>query len=143
MKYLLFLTLTSICLTHAVRVVTVQTKTNSDRQADMDDPSGIDITMYNSDGLSCFKQNLDNGDNVFEEGAIDTFTGPETTGIGSCYYFDLPDSAMPRFRVQHYGGDAWLYDWIHIILEDGTILNCGEGRWLDNSEYFETPCLEI
>ena len=59
--------------------------------------------------------------------------------LGSCLGFPLPGGSVPRFRVQHRGGDAWTCAWVRILLDDQTWAGC-PGFNVDDDEVFEAQC---
>ncbi len=62
------------------------------------------------------------------------------TDLQACLGFPAPGGAVPSFTVLHFGEDAWGAEWIRILLDDSTWLEC-PGFAIDDEESFSSECL--
>ena len=68
---------------------------------------------------------------------MNAFFGKE---LQECFMFPVPLKIIPYLKVYHHGPDAWTPEWIRIILDDDTFINCPDGQELDNSESHNDQC---
>ena len=54
--------------------------------------------------------------------------------------YEVPEYRLPVLDLQHFHDDGIAIDWIRIILEDGTWLQCDVNRALDNAASCQTTC---
>ena len=70
---------------------------------------------------------------------MDVFRGPI---IGECNGFELPGRELPLLKIFHRGSDGWIVDFIRIILDDRTYIQCDLGGELvdDTSDLSVANC---
>merc|ERR1719367_1792392 len=98
--------------------------------AGMAENGGLIVEICDT-GLNCCNAGaLDSDRDDFNKGHVDVFFGGmirECDGAGMA-----EGSAL--LIVTHNGIDAWKGDWIRLILDDGTYLQCPMGFMLDDFE---------
>merc|ERR1711892_784945 len=111
------------------KILEIQTRTATDSDADMN--GGLTVEICNAGGLDS------NGDD-FQKGFVDVFYG---SAIGECDGAVIGDGAAIMI-VTHDGIDAWLGEWIRVILDDGVYIQCpieADG-WLDDFQTITLKC---
>lgn len=136
MKVLFFLFPLIISL-HGRKILEVQVKTSSDNDAGMDSSGHVSAEVCDSNLNCCNTGELDTSRNDFNKGYTDVFSGGQ---IGECNEFEIAESGAALMIVSHTGSDAWKGDWIRLILEAGTYLDCPSGIEMDNFESVTLQC---
>ena len=78
-----------------------------------------------------------NFESRFFSGGIDVFTGPQLQG---CENYQLPKNLIKEIIIIHRGLDAWLGEYIFILLNSGTFYHCDIPGWLDNDGEVRLEC---
>eukprot|EP00091_Calanus_sinicus_P001587 TRINITY_DN1159_c0_g1_i1.p1 TRINITY_DN1159_c0_g1~~TRINITY_DN1159_c0_g1_i1.p1 ORF type:complete len:158 (-),score=65.57 TRINITY_DN1159_c0_g1_i1:67-495(-) len=94
-------------------VLEIQAKTSTVADAGMNGDLAVEIC--NADLVCCNAGTLDTSRDDFNSGNVDVFSGDT---LGECEGADIGDGGAIMI-VTHNGGDAWLGEWIRVILDGG------------------------
>jgi len=99
---------------------------------------GLTVEICDAELNCCNAGGLDSNGDDFQKGFVDVFYG---SAIGECDGADIGDGAAIMI-VTHDGIDAWLGEWIRVILDDGIYIQCpieADG-WLDDFQTITLKC---
>ena len=137
MKSFILLSFLFLKVTLAGKIVEIQTKTNGNEWDAWMDSGHLDLVICGTD-LCCLIDDLDSPlGNDFQWNALDSFIGGALQG---CQDFDMPGDILKSFILAHRGPDAWLGDYVNILLDSGRFHHCLIPGWLDESEQFYLTC---
>ncbi len=59
----------------------------------------------------------------------------------SCENFDFPNDVVGRLMVWHANFDAWKFEWIRIVFDDESFVQCEGGEYIDDETSLLVQCL--
>merc|ERR1719317_582903 len=116
------------------KILEIQSKTSADHNAGMN--GGLAGEICGSNFYCCNAGALDSDRDDFNKGHVDVFFGDRIRECDGAELID--DSAI--MVVSHAGSDAWLGEWIRIILDNGAYLHCPIGEFLDDLQTATLQC---
>ncbi len=61
--------------------------------------------------------------------------------ISFFFQFDFDKGSVRRFMLWHCGADAWGFDWIRIVFDDESFVQCGSGGRIDDEKFLSLTCV--
>lgn len=139
---LLFLLSTPCLLGQTVREI--QLRIGSGADAGMKRDGLVRVHMTNSQFKTCETPKLENpasAKSVLTENSLVSFSAGE---LGDCAGFAVPQRRLPVLELRHFGADALLVDWVRVVLDDRTYVECSDGGWVDNGQSMAlTNCVHL
>jgi hypothetical protein len=56
------------------------------------------------------------------------------------FQFDFGEGAVSRFMLWHCGIDAWGFEWIRIVFDDESFVQCGPRGGIDDEKFLSLTC---
>ena len=118
------------------KLVELQLKTQNAPNAGMDLEGnlGFDICAASH---CCYLYLMDYPYNQYVKGRIEGFTEGQ---LQECQHFPIPDGNVTELKITHSGVDAWLGEYIRLLMDTGIYYHCPINDWLDNAEHMYLDC---